>query len=87
MVPLAIFRPVAGRRAFEEAVDQIADAVRVGDMRVGERLPSERELSAQMGISRPTLRVRAPPPRNEVTTAVAANSVPARDRRLSSTAA
>jgi DNA-binding FadR family transcriptional regulator len=47
---------VSGRRAFEEAVEQIADAIRVGDMRVGDRLPSERELSAQMGISRPTLR-------------------------------
>jgi GntR family transcriptional repressor for pyruvate dehydrogenase complex len=52
----ALFRPVSGRRAFEEAVDQIADAVRVGDVLVGDRLPSERELSARMGISRPTLR-------------------------------
>jgi DNA-binding FadR family transcriptional regulator len=50
------FKAVSGRRAFEEAVEQIADAVRLGDLLVGSRLPSERELSSQMGISRPTLR-------------------------------
>ena len=50
------FRAISGRRVFEEAVEQIADAVRVGDLLVGSRLPSERELCTQMGISRPTLR-------------------------------
>jgi DNA-binding FadR family transcriptional regulator len=44
------------RRTFEEAVTQIAEAVRAGDLRVGDRLPPERTLSAQMAISRPTLR-------------------------------
>lgn len=52
----SLFRPVSGRRVFDQAVEQIADAVRVGDIRVGDRLPSERELSTLMGISRPTLR-------------------------------
>jgi DNA-binding FadR family transcriptional regulator len=56
LVQNGLFKPVSGRRVFEEAIDQIADAVRVGDVRVGDRLPSERELSALMGISRPTLR-------------------------------
>jgi DNA-binding FadR family transcriptional regulator len=56
VVPASLFKAVLGRRAFEEAVEQIADAIRVGDLHVGDRLPSERELSAQMGISRPTLR-------------------------------
>jgi GntR family transcriptional repressor for pyruvate dehydrogenase complex len=51
-----IFRPVASRRTFEEAVEQIAYAVHVGDLRVGDRLPSERTLATQMEISRPTLR-------------------------------
>ena len=50
------FEPVATRRTFEEAVDQIAEKVKSGDLQVGERLPSERELAAQMRISRPTLR-------------------------------
>ena len=50
------FGPVATRRTFEEAVEQIAEKVKSGDLHVGDRLPSERELAAQMRISRPTLR-------------------------------
>ena len=52
----SVFEPVATRRTFEEAVAQIAEKVRAGDFQVGERLPAERELAAQMQISRPTLR-------------------------------
>ena len=51
-----IFQPVATRRTFEEAVEQIAERVRAGDLEIGERLPAERELAAQMRISRPSLR-------------------------------
>jgi DNA-binding FadR family transcriptional regulator len=51
-----LFHPIAGRRTFEDAVGQIAYAIHVGDLRVGDRLPSERQLAAQMEISRPTLR-------------------------------
>lgn len=50
------FEPVATRRTFEEAVEQIAEKVRSGDLTVGDRLPSERDLAAQMRISRPTVR-------------------------------
>jgi DNA-binding FadR family transcriptional regulator len=50
------FEPVATRRTFEEAVEQIAEKVKSGEVAVGERLPSERELAAQLRISRPTLR-------------------------------
>jgi GntR family transcriptional repressor for pyruvate dehydrogenase complex len=50
------FEPVSTRRTFEEAVEQIAEKVKSGDVHVGDRLPSERELAAQMRISRPTLR-------------------------------
>lgn len=52
----AMFTPIRTRRTFEEAVAQIAEAVRVGDLPVGSRLPSERILAATMEISRPTLR-------------------------------
>jgi GntR family transcriptional repressor for pyruvate dehydrogenase complex len=51
-----MFRPVTTLRTFEEAVEQIAYAVRVGDLAVGDRLPPERALAAAMEISRPTLR-------------------------------
>jgi GntR family transcriptional repressor for pyruvate dehydrogenase complex len=51
-----VFRPVRTRRTFEEAAEQIADGVRNGQLRVGDRLPGERALAAQMEISRPTLR-------------------------------
>jgi GntR family transcriptional regulator, transcriptional repressor for pyruvate dehydrogenase complex len=50
------FEPVSTRRTFEEAVEQIADKVRSGDLAPGDRLPSERHLAAQMRISRPTIR-------------------------------
>src|SRR5215216_6273641 len=51
-----MFTPVRTRRTFEEAAEQIADGVRNGQLRVGDRLPGERSLAAQMQISRPTLR-------------------------------
>ena len=50
------FEPVATRRTFEEALQQIADKLRAGDLHAGDRLPSERDLAAQMQISRPTVR-------------------------------
>jgi GntR family transcriptional repressor for pyruvate dehydrogenase complex len=50
------FGPVSTRRTFEGAVQQIAEKVRSGDVHVGDRLPSERELAELMRISRPTLR-------------------------------
>ena len=51
-----MFNPVRTRRTFEEAAEQIADKVRAGELRVGDKLPAERDLALQMEISRPTLR-------------------------------
>jgi GntR family transcriptional repressor for pyruvate dehydrogenase complex len=51
-----MFTPVQTRRTFEEAVEQIAEKVKLGELAVGDRLPSERALAEQMQISRPTLR-------------------------------
>ena len=51
-----VFSPVQTRRTFEEAVEQIAEKIKLGELRVGDRLPSERALAEQMQISRPTLR-------------------------------
>ncbi len=50
------FVPVAPRRTFEGAVEQIAERIRLGEIAAGDRLPSERDLAAAMQISRPTLR-------------------------------
>lgn len=51
-----MFTPVQTRRTFEEAAEQIADKVRLGELHVGDKLPGERALATQMQISRPTLR-------------------------------
>lgn len=48
--------PIGPRRAFEGAVEQIAQRIRHGDLAAGDRLPSERELAEALRISRPTLR-------------------------------
>jgi GntR family transcriptional regulator, transcriptional repressor for pyruvate dehydrogenase complex len=53
---VTLFTPVQTRRTFEEAADQIAEKVRTGELRTGDRLPGERSLALQMEISRPTLR-------------------------------
>ncbi|GAA3526043.1 FadR/GntR family transcriptional regulator [Nocardioides daeguensis] len=49
-------RPVTAARAFEQVVDQIANMIRLGELEVGDRMPSERELAAAVGLSRPSLR-------------------------------
>jgi GntR family transcriptional regulator, transcriptional repressor for pyruvate dehydrogenase complex len=51
-----VFSPVRARRTFEAAVAQIAEAIRTGQLRRGDRLPSERVLAERMEVSRPTLR-------------------------------
>jgi len=51
-----MFEPVRTRRTFEEAAEQIAEKVRAGELRAGDKLPGERALAGQMEISRPTLR-------------------------------
>jgi len=50
------FSPVQTRRTFEEAVEQIAERISLGELSRGDQLPSERTLAQQMQISRPTVR-------------------------------
>ncbi|MBI1759547.1 MAG: FadR family transcriptional regulator [Actinobacteria bacterium] len=52
----AVFRPVRGGNAFEETVERILQAIKLGVVTYGERLPTERALSARLKISRVTLR-------------------------------
>lgn len=53
---MTTFAPVKTRRTFEEAVEQIAERISLGELGPGDQLPSERALAQQMEISRPTVR-------------------------------
>jgi len=49
-------QPVESYNPFEEALAQLARAIRVGAVSVGEKFPPERELSERLGVSRTTVR-------------------------------
>jgi GntR family transcriptional regulator, transcriptional repressor for pyruvate dehydrogenase complex len=51
-----VFEPVRPATAFEETVERLGTAIRIGLLRPGSRLPAERSLADQLGISRSTLR-------------------------------
>jgi GntR family transcriptional regulator, L-lactate dehydrogenase operon regulator len=51
-----VFEPVRPATTFEETVERLGTAIRIGLLRPGSRLPAERDLSDQLGISRSTLR-------------------------------
>jgi GntR family transcriptional regulator, transcriptional repressor for pyruvate dehydrogenase complex len=51
-----VFAPVQSQTAFEETLERLGTAIKLGLLEPGARLPAERELCAQMGISRSTLR-------------------------------
>ncbi|MEO8296321.1 MAG: GntR family transcriptional regulator [Burkholderiales bacterium] len=53
---LAKFQAIRSARAFEEIADQIRNELAEGRLKVGSRLPSERALAEQFGVSRNTLR-------------------------------
>ena len=47
---------VKGERAYEKVLDYIRSEVRRGNLKRGERLPPERELAEQLGVSRNSVR-------------------------------
>lgn len=49
-------RPVASRRLYRQIADQLHRLIDAGEFAVGARLPTERELAAQLGVSRPSVR-------------------------------
>lgn len=53
---VAIWRPVRGGNALEITVARLAQAIRLGAVATGERLPAERTLADELGVSRVTLR-------------------------------
>ena len=52
----AVFLPVRPPSAFEETVERLGTAIRLGLLAPGSKLPSERELARRLKISRSTLR-------------------------------
>jgi GntR family transcriptional repressor for pyruvate dehydrogenase complex len=55
-LPNAVFAPVRSQTAFEETVDRLGTAIKLGLLAPGAQLPAERELCARLGIARSTLR-------------------------------
>jgi DNA-binding FadR family transcriptional regulator len=51
-----LLRPVRAGNAFEETVERLLQTIKLGIVAHGQKLPPERELAAQLGISRVTLR-------------------------------
>jgi GntR family transcriptional repressor for pyruvate dehydrogenase complex len=49
-------RPVESRRLYQQIADQIRELIQAGAFEVGSRLPPERELAQQLGVSRPSVR-------------------------------
>lgn len=52
----SLFAPVRSQSTFEETLERLGTAIKLGLLEPGERLPAERELCARMKISRSTLR-------------------------------
>jgi|SRR5215216_2015372 len=52
----AVFKPVQPPTTFEETVERLGTAIRLGLLTPGSQLPPERDLAAQLRISRSTLR-------------------------------
>src|SRR3954454_14502521 len=51
-----VWRPVRGGNAFEITVARLAQAIRLGLVAPGDRLPPERDLAERLRVSRVTLR-------------------------------
>src|ERR1700675_2538913 len=50
------FRPIHTRRAFEEICQRIREQLALGVLKPGDKLPPERDLAQQLGVSRNVLR-------------------------------
>ena len=54
--PSGIFAPVRTANAFEQTVERLGRAIRMGLLSPGQQLPSERELAQHLALSRSTIR-------------------------------
>lgn len=50
------FEPARGRRVFDDIISQLRERLKSGQLRPGDRLPSERELAEHFSVSRNTVR-------------------------------
>lgn len=55
-MPASSFKPVETRRLYQHVADQIRTLIQSGHHAPGSKLPAERELAQQLGVSRPSLR-------------------------------
>lgn len=51
-----VFEPIRPKKISEEIVEQIKALIARGELKPGERIPSERELAVMLGVSRPSVR-------------------------------
>jgi GntR family transcriptional regulator, transcriptional repressor for pyruvate dehydrogenase complex len=56
MARLTIIQPVRSGQTTEQVVARVYELIKRDDLKPGDRLPPERELAKQLGISRPSLR-------------------------------
>ncbi|MES2718116.1 MAG: FadR/GntR family transcriptional regulator [Pseudomonadota bacterium] len=49
-------QPLVSRRLYRQIADQLRGLIRAGEFAVGSRLPAERDLALQLGVSRPSVR-------------------------------
>ena len=54
--PERLFEPVRPRRASDQIFERIRDRIFRGQLMPGQRVPGERQLATQFGVSRPTIR-------------------------------
>jgi GntR family transcriptional repressor for pyruvate dehydrogenase complex len=51
-----VFKPIRPKKISEEIVDQIKNLISIGELKPGERIPSERDMANLLGVSRPSVR-------------------------------
>ena len=51
-----VLKPIRPKKISEEIVDQIKQLIAKGELKPGDRIPSERDLAVMLGVSRPSVR-------------------------------